>query len=259
MVNNGMRFIFVPLAFIALTQPSQPEAAPLTVYAAASTLPVIHSIEKLWILKHSRKLRVVYGSSGALARQISAGAPADVYISANPKWIDYLIEKKSAHGETRHSVLENRLALISSTHAKRIRIKDLSSAIPAILATGGRLALGDPRHVPAGQYAREALRSLGIWNSINKQTAYTHNVRFALALVQRGEASLGIVYQTDARNVPLVQIIAKFPKELHSSIKYEVVGTRSGHRSTGDFIAILKSAEARTLYRTAGFIVRDQS
>ena len=250
-----MRFLLVPFALIALMKPSYPEVSPLTVYAAASTLPLIRSIEKLWAQKFNRKLRVVYGSSGALARQISAGAPADVYISANPKWIDYLIEKKNAHAGSRNLVVENRLALIASANAEKVKIKDLSATITAFLTNGRRLALGDPRHVPAGQYAREALRSLGVWKSIIGKTVRTHNVRLALAMVQRGEAALGVVYQTDVRNDPLVQIIVQIPRELHSSIKYEVISIPSNHDSTNNFLAFLESREAKRLYRNAGFIV----
>jgi molybdate transport system substrate-binding protein len=253
-----MRFIIVSLVLIGLASPTLSAAQPLTVYAATSTLPVIAEIRPLWFNKTGGiKLRIVHGSSGALSRQINAGAPADVYISANSKWIEYLIQNKLADPLNRQIIFENRLVLIAPANAKSLNINHLRSDIPAILENRGRLVLGDPRHVPAGHYAHEVLLSLGIWKHINAMTIRTNNVRLALALVQRGEAALGIVYHTDARNDPFVKILETFPNNLHSAIKYEAVSTRSGHPYSSSFLAMLASAPAKTVYRSAGFVVRD--
>ncbi|MEE2996822.1 MAG: molybdate ABC transporter substrate-binding protein [Pseudomonadota bacterium] len=253
-----MRFIIFSLALIQLGSPTLSTAQPLTIYAATSTLPLMAEIQSLWSNQGgSIKLRVVHGSSGALSRQITAGAPADVYISANPKWINRLIQNKIANPITRKTILKNRLVLIAPANAKPLKTKSLLSEIPAILANRGHLVLGDPRHVPAGQYAQEVLDSLGISQHVKAMTVHTNNVRLALALVQRGEAALGIVYHTDARNDPSVKILQTFPTNLHSAIKYEAVSTRSGHPYTNTFLAMLASAAAKTIYRNAGFIVRD--
>jgi len=246
-----MRLIYISLLLFVL--PATAAAAPLTIYAAASTIGAMEPLEKLWSHAHSRKLRVVYGSSGALARQISLGAPAHVYFSANPRWIDYLTDKKQLRAESRKTVLKNSLALIASAGAKRTPIVDLGDDILRLLGSGSRLALGDPRHVPAGRYAREALTSLGIWNALAPRSARTRNVRLALALVQRGETPLGIVYRTDARNDETVRVLATFPADLHSPIVYQAAATATHHPDTDAFLAFLTSSRAAQLYRDAGF------
>jgi molybdate transport system substrate-binding protein len=250
-----MRLISVSLLLLGLSLPAPAGASPLTVYAAASTIAVMRPIEDIWFQKTGKVLRIVHGSSGALARQISAGAPVDVFFSANAKWLDYLIGRKLAQTDTRKSVLVNRLALIVPAGTGRINIVDPATDIPKILTGNARLAIGDPRHVPAGQYAREALVSLGIWKTVRSKTARTRNVRLALALVQRGEAALGIVYRTDARHVPQVRILETLPKNLHSPIVYEAVLTSAAQPGAGKFLAFLTSDDALTLYRAAGFVV----
>jgi len=250
-----MRLIHISLFLLCFTQTMSAIAASLTVYAAASTVSAMKPIEKLWSETGKRNLRVVYGSSGALARQISAGAPAHVYFSANRIWVDYLVDEKLARPESRKTVMENRLALIAPASAKGISIASLARDVPRLLKDGGRLAMGDPRHVPAGHYAKEALTSLGIWSAVAATTARTRNVRLALALVQRGEVPLSIVYRTDALGDPLVRILDILPGDLHSPVEYQVVGTATRHPDSDAFLAFLTSDDALALYRAAGFVV----
>lgn len=248
-----MRLIFISLFLLGLN--AQASGASLTIYAAASTISAMKPIERLWSESNRPPVRVVYGSSGALARQISLGAPAHVYFSANRQWVDYLVEKRQVRAQSRKTVLANQLALIAPANAKRAAIVDLADDIPRLLGAGGRLALGDPRHVPAGRYAQEALTALGIWAALAPRSARTRNVRLALALVQRGEAHLGIVYRTDARNDPSVRVLATLPNELHTPIVYEAVATTTGHADTDAFLTFLTSSPVTRLYREAGFSV----
>ena len=247
-----MRSIYAILCLMCIHAAPPAATAPLSVYAAASTVTVLKPVEKIWVDETGDAMRIVYGSSGALARQISAGAPADIYLSANRKWIDYLIANKFARAESRRTILENRLALVAPKQSMRHAIVDLATDIPRILGKDGRLALGDPRHVPAGQYAQEALTALGIWKTIATKSARTRNVRLALALVQRGEASLGIVYSTDAR-AAAVRLITDFPEDLHTPIEYQAVLTASAQSEAATFLNLLTSPRAAVLYRDAGF------
>ena len=248
-----MRLIYISLFLLVISQPAA--AAPLTVYAAASTVTAMKPIEKLWKETHNRSLRIVYGSSGALARQISLGAPAHVYFSANPRWIDYLANQKAIRPESRKTIFANRLVLIGPTAAKRHTVTDLSVDLPRLLGRNGRLAIGDPRHVPAGRYARQALIASGIWKTVAPRSARTRNVRLALALVQRGEAPIGIVYRSDARNDKLVRILHKLPEHLHATIIYEAVATTTRHPKAVAFLSFLTSPVAIRAYRDAGFTV----
>ena len=248
-----MRLIYISLFVLGISIAAN--GAPLTIYAAASTISAMKPLEKLWSETNAGTLRLVYGSSGALARQISLGAPAHIYLSANSRWIDFLTNKTLIRPDTRKAVLTNRLVLIAPASSKRATVTDLSSDIPRLLGSDGRLAIGDPRHVPAGRYAQDALIAAGIWTSVNRRSARTRNVRLALALVQRGEAPLGIVYRTDARNDPLVRILATIPEHLHSTVLYEAVATRTNHPHTDKFLKFLSSSRAVRVYRDAGFAI----
>ena len=196
---------------------------------------------------------MIYGSSGTLARQISLGAPADIFFSANGAWIDYLEGKNIVRSETRRTVVTNKLVLIASLRTKPTAIVKLSEDIPRLLGDTGRLAMGDPRHVPAGKYARDSLEFIGIWDSIEPRIVRTRNVRHALALVQRSEAPLGIVYRSDVQNDGMVHVLTALPSNLHSPIAYEAVATLTRRPETDRFLSFLNSTSAERLYREAGF------
>lgn len=229
----------------------------LTVFAAASTVQVLDEIRNTWNAENSPQVRIVYGSSGALARQIENGAPADIYFSANSTWVDYLVKQKIARNETRQTIFRNRIVLIAPASAQLPTPFNLTTDIGAALGQNGRLAIGDPQHVPAGIYGRQALNGLGLWSQFAHRTVQTRNVRLALALVQRGEAPLGIVYYTDALQTGQVRIIATINGSLHAPIEYQAVATKSANTAAATkLLTYLASDASRAIYRKFGFLTR---
>ena len=257
-----MRFqtlIATVLAVLATT-PSGSRAEPLTIFAAASTAPVLEELNAVWTEKSGAKFRLVAASSGTLARQIEAGAPADVFLSANPEWIDYLAGKAAIRPETRAVLFANRLVLIAPDKSDATDAIDPASGTYAALgpgSRGGRIALADPRHVPAGLYAKEALTNLGLWQATEPRAAFAQNVRLTLALVERRAAALGIVYATDAQASPLVRVVASFPATLHAPIAYVAVATIRSGPSALAILRFLQSPPARAIYRAHGFAGTD--
>ena len=228
-------------------------AKPATVFAAASTRQVVEEIAAAWTASRDERLGMVFASSGALARQIEQGAPADVFISANGAWIDYLVSKNEADPAFRRALFRNRLALVAPRDSKAG--KPDGDAILARLGPRGRLAIADPRHAPAGLYARQALTSIGIWKSVAPQAARTRDVRSALALVERGEALLGIVYRTDASASAAARLLTVFDASLHDPIVYHAVPVSRENRSVPRLLDFLSSPSAKEIYRRHGFIV----
>jgi len=200
------------------------------------------------------KIVISYGASSALAKQIENGAPAQVFISADLDWMDYLDERKLLRPGTRRNILGNKLVLIApsgSTVAAEIR-----AGFPlAHLLGNGRLATADPAHVPAGKYTKAALEKLGVWDPVAGKLAPAENVRAALLLVARGEAPLGTVYATDAAAEPKVRVVAAFPDGLHAPIVYPValLTGAPGAGAAADFVALLSSAPARKVFEKHGF------
>jgi molybdate transport system substrate-binding protein len=197
-------------------------------------------------------IKVSYASSSALARQIVEGAPADVFISADLDWMDYVAERKLIRLESRVNLLGNRLVLI----APRDRPVKLgitrSFALAAALGTG-RLALADPAAVPAGKYARAALTSLGVWDSVASRIAAAENVRAALLLVSRGEAALGVVYFTDAMADTGVTIVDTFPATTHPAIVYPAALLSTSTPEGARVLDFLKSDTAWPAFAKQGF------
>lgn len=259
-----MRSLSLLVIFAAGILAAPAHAKNLNVFAAASTVQVIDEIRNTWNADKSPRLRIVYGSSGALARQIENGAPADIYLSANSTWVDYLIKKKLARRATRQTIFRNRIVLIAPASAQLPNPFNLTSDIGPALGPSGRLAIGNPQHVPAGIYARQALGGLGLWSSFAHRTVQTRNVRLALALVQRGEAPLGIVYYTDAIQTGQVRIVATINGSLHAPIEYQAIaitapGKSSGKSSAKAVARLLKyfaSDASRAIYRKFGFLTR---
>ena len=228
-------------------------AKPMTVFAAASTRQVIEEIVGAWTASRGEPLSPIFASSGVLARQIEQGAPANVFISANRNWIDYLVSKNEVDPESRLPLFGNRLALIGPRSSKAGKLD--GDAILARLGPAGRLAIADPRHAPAGIYARQALTSIGIWKSVASRAARARDVRAALALVERGEALLGIVYRTDANASGAVRILSVFDNGRHDSIVYQAARVSRENRSVPRLMGFLSSPPAKEIYRRHGFIV----
>ena len=249
------------LAF-ALAAPFVPATSraqePLTVFAAASLTDALRDLGRQWEARGNPAARFSFAASSALARQIEQGAPADLFMSADEPWADYLQGRNLLAEGTRTSPLGNALVLIAPANQARPVEITRTTDIAALLGPNGRLATGDPSNVPVGRYAQEALTWMGQWDRVNPRLARADNVRSALLLVERGEAPLGIVYATDAAASPGVRVIGTFPAESHTPVTYPFAVTR---RAAGDsraraLLDFLRGGESAETWRRFGFTVR---
>lgn len=227
----------------------------ITVFAAASLKNAIDEIGQAYTAGSGARVVASYASSAALARQIEQGAPADLFVSADIPWMDYLAERKLVRTDTRLNLLGNSLVLIAprDSHLDGVTIAPYFDI--EAMAAGGRIAVGDVRTVPAGRYAKAALEALGVWASAAKRLAMAENVRAALALVARRETPVGIVYATDARVEPNVKVIGTFPAESHPPIIYPAALTTGAKPEAAAFLDFLRSSAARTVFERHGFTV----
>jgi molybdate transport system substrate-binding protein len=233
--------------------PARAQDVSLTIFAAASMKNAVDDVNAAFNKATGIKVVASYAASSALAKQIEQGAPADVFASADIEWINYLEQKSLLKHDSRVNLLGNRLVLIapkeSKLHQAAIRLGfDLVR-----LAGDGRIALADVRAVPAGKYAKAALEKLGAWHAAAPKLAMAENVRAALLLVSRGEAPLGIVYETDAKVEPNVKIVGRFPEDSHPPIVYPAAVTANAKPDTMKYIAFLRSNLAKTIFETYGF------
>lgn len=236
------------------TFPAAAQDAPLTVFAAASLTDVLQAIGRLWAASGQPAPRFSFASSSTLARQIEAGAPANLFASADQQWADYLQQRNLLVPETRRSLLTNSLVLVvPKDRARTVPIRP-GLDLDGLLGPGGRLATGDPAHVPAGIYAEAALKSLGLWERAQPRLARAESVRSALLLVGRGEAPAGIVYATDAAADPGVAVAGAFPADSHPPVTYPFAVVR-GHDTPAAraFLEFLSGPQAREAFTRAGF------
>jgi molybdate transport system substrate-binding protein len=246
-----MRFLCV---LIVLLLPLTARAQ--TVFAAASLTDAMKDISAKWAAAGHQPLSLSFGSSSTLARQIEQGAPANVFASADEKWMDYLADKKLIADGTRKDLLGNDLVLVVSADKPMHVTIDKNFDVMGLLGATGRLATGDPAHVPVGIYAEQALKALGMWDSVSPRLARTEDVRAALLLVERGEAPAGIVYATDAAVSKAVMIAGTFPAASHDPVSYPFAVVKSG--DTPDARALLQflgSPPARAVFAQRGFKV----
>lgn len=228
------------------------------VFAAASTTNAITEIEALYEKKGLGKVKTSFASSSTLAKQIQSGAPADVYISANKKWMDFLEKKDAVKKNSRFDLLGNRIVLIvpNDSPVKNLDITE-GINIVSLLGSDGRISMGDPDHVPAGMYGKKALENLGLWEQVKNRTAPMKDVRAALVLVERAEVPLGLVYKTDAAISGKVRVIGMFPIDCHPQIVYPAAVVSHGKDKSGmAFLNFLKTPEARLIFEKYGFEVR---
>ena len=227
-------------------------AEPLTVFAAASLTDAMTEAGRIYEKETGEHVRFSFASSSTLARQIEAGAPADLYASANEKWMDWLAKRGLILADTRISPIANSLVLIAPEGDPAPETETIAD-LPALLGKEGRLAIGDPAHVPAGIYGKEALKNLGLWTALEPRLAAADNVRAALALVERGETPYGIVYATDAR-IAKVRKVAAFPDRSHTPINYPFAVLKDGKRKqAAKFLAFLTSDEGLAIFERFGF------
>jgi molybdate transport system substrate-binding protein len=227
----------------------------VVVFAAASLKDALDAINADWQKASGKKATISYAASSALAKQIEQGAPADLFISADEDWMDYLATRRLIKPDTRFDLTGNRLVLIAPKDSKLTA--NIASSFPlASLLGDGRLAMADTQAVPAGKYGKAALEKLGVWDGVKDKLAQAENVRAALQLVSRGEAPLGIVYATDAKADPNVKVLDLFPEGTHAPILYpaaEVAASTNADAPT--FLAYLKSPEAQSVFEAQGFKV----
>lgn len=229
----------------------------VTVFAAASTTNALTEIGAVFSERNEERFLPSFASSSTLAKQIENGAPADIFVSANKKWMDYLEEKGMIEKGTRFDLLSNRIVLIVPADSS---VKDVPIGpgfdLPAFIGEG-HLAMGDPDHVPAGIYGKQALESLGVWTSVESRVAGAKDVRAALALVERGEAPVGLVYATDAAISKKVRVVGTFPESSHPPMVYPVAVVAGKRSPAADrFMTLLKSPKARAIFEKYGFTVR---
>lgn len=228
----------------------------IDVQAAASLTDVMNALIDRYEQHHDADIVPVYASSSTLARQISQGAPADVYLSANEKWMDWL-EQQGEPVQARRDLLNNRLALITSDQSDiEDFTPDAEHPLSQYLKDNDRIALGDPDHVPAGIYARQAFERLGQWETLKPRLARASDVRGALALVERGETPLGVVYATDAMAGEHVHQLGLFPADSHDPITYPAALTgKKPSPQAREFLHWLGSDEAASTFKQYGFEV----
>lgn len=241
--------------FVVLALASPPSRAQgLSVFAASSMADVLGETLRRYQAISGTKVTASYAASSVLARQIERGAPADVFVSADQVWMDYLSQASRLEESTRVVLAGNRIVLIAS-RTSPVELKVAAGFGLAAALGDSRLAIGDPAHVPAGRYAREALVALGVWDAVKARIAATENVRSALNLVARGEASLGIVYRTDAISTPVVRIVGTFPREIHAPIEYPAAVLRDTKQpqAARALLLYLRSSEAHAVFARHGF------
>lgn len=247
------------LAVFAVWLAGSPLAAaappPVTVFAAASLQNALTEAGQAYTAKTGTPVRFSFAGSSAIARQIEQGAPADLFVSADVEWMDYLADRKLIVPASRRDLLSNQLVLIAPKDSK-ISLK-IVKGFPIAKALGtGRIALADPAVVPAGKYAKASFAALGVWDAVAPKVAAAENVRAALAYVARGETPLGVVYATDAQVEPKVRIVGVFPEATHPRIVYPAALTASSHNPGGaGFLGFLQSPEAGAIFKRYGFSI----
>ena len=239
---------------ISAAQPAAAEET-LTVFAAASLKNALDDVDAAFAKTTGVKVAASYAASSALAKQIEQGAPADVFASADLDWMDYAHAKTLIKDATRINLLGNRLVLIAPKDAALAEVAIGPGFDLAALAGDGRIVTGDVRAVPVGRYAKAALEKLGAWTAVEPKMAMAESVRAALALVARGEAVLGIVYETDAKVEPNVKIVGAFPDDSHPPIIYPVAATVTAKPDATGYLAFLRGADAKAIFEKYGFTV----
>ena len=246
----------VLLFLCVLLLPLAARAQELTVFAAASLTDAMKDISAQWVKAGHQPLRMSFGSSSTLAQQIEQGAPVNLFASADEKWMNYLAQKNLIAPDTRKDLLGNDLVLVVPADKPLHVTIGPGFNLPALLGPDGRLAVGDPAHVPVGIYAEQALKKLGWWDSVSPHLARTADVRAGLLLVERGEVPAGIVYATDAAASKSVMVAGTFPADSHDPVSYPFAVTKSGDTPEARaLLAFLEGPQARTVFVQRGFKV----
>jgi molybdate transport system substrate-binding protein len=250
-----MRFLLIACILLASFAARAQE---LTVFAAASLTDAMKDVSSQWVSAGHPAPRMSFSASSTLARQIEQSAPVNVFASADEKWMNFLADKNLIAPDTRKNLLTNDLVLIAPADKHlQVTIKPGVNLL-ALLGPTGRIATGDPAHVPVGLYAQQSLTKLGIWSQIEPRLARTDDVRAALLLVERGEAPLGIVYSTDAKASKGVAVVGVFPADTHEPITYPFAIIKSGDTPDARaFLKFLSGPQATATFVARGFKVTE--
>jgi molybdate transport system substrate-binding protein len=253
----ALTFIVSPLrAEAPAPNPAAQAGAPaVTVFAAASLKNALDAAAAAFKAKTGIGLKISYAGSMALAKQIEAGAPAEIFFSADEASMNYLSEKGLIKADTRADLLGNALVVAAPRAAKLEKLAFTKEAFASAIGSG-KITTGDPASVPVGKYAKAALEKLDLWTTVEPHFAFTDNVRASLMFVAREEAALGIVYLTDAKSEPKVKIVATFPASSHPPIVYPVALTGTAGEGAGKLLTFLKSKPAKALFVEQGFVVK---
>jgi len=249
-MRHHFKILFLCLFLWALQATASHASERVMIFAAASTTDAVN--QAIAAFKEQTGIIAVasFAGSGALAKQVVADAPADIFLSANTRWMDFAEQNAAIDTKSRRNLLANRLVLIAPKGGNSIALNTLAADLG-----DNRLSLGDPDHVPAGIYAKQALENLGLWESVKNKLARMSNVRSALTLVDRSEAAAGIVYATDAPIAKHTEIVAVFPPESHAPILYPVALTLKGAKKPAaqKFLHFLTGEQARAIFERYGF------
>jgi molybdate transport system substrate-binding protein len=248
------RCVFLSLLLCVQATAATSSPPQITVFAAASLKESMDAINTEWTKKSGQKVLVSYAASSTLAKQIEQGAPADIFISADGEWMDYLQSRNKIDADTRFNLVGNRLVLIvpAASTQTSISLKNPDAFMKAL--GDGRLSVAETGSVPAGRYAKQAMIKINAWDGVSGKLAQAENVRAAMAFVARGESPLGIVYATDAKAESKVRVIATFPDDSHDAIIYPVARVSTTEAaSTSEFLKFLRSPRAKAIFKRAGF------
>ena len=249
------RFVLAATLGLATLPGSARAQDAVTVFAAASLTDALRALGQDWAARGNPAPRFSFAASSALARQIEQGAPADLFMSADEEWMTYLQQRDLIVTDTRVSPIGNALVLVAPADAARPVALERGTDLRALLGPNGRIATGDPAHVPVGRYAQAALTWMGQWDAIAPRLARADNVRAALLLVERGEAPFGIVYATDAAASRGVRVVGTFPIASHTPVTYPFALTRraAANPQARALLAFLTGPEARPTWQRFGF------
>lgn len=256
MRKSGTLIVLLWSAFacgVSAAPANEKEKPPLLVFAAASLTNVLGELSPAWKKRSGGSIKLSFAASSVLARQIEAGGKADVFISADQEWMDYLQLRNLLDKPSRRDLVGNRLVLIAPADSE-VELT-IAPGFPLFEALGGgRLATGDPDTVPVGRYARAALMSLGAWDEVADRLVRADNVRSAMMFVARGEVPLGIVYTTDALVDKKVRIVDTFPFNTHNPITYPAAALKGGRAEASTYLDFLSGEEAAAMWKRHGFL-----
>ena len=254
MLKNQIR-VGISLIFVLITMNANADQK-VTVFAAASLTNAINEIAANYEKEQAVQVQTSFASSSTLAKQIEKGAPADIFISADTKWMNYLHEKNLLNAGSKVNLLGNQLVLIAPK-GKAFKM-EMNKGFNIAGAFSGKLCTGELDSVPVGIYAKQSLKNLNWWDAIKMRIVGTQDVRAALVFVERGECDAGIVYETDAKVSTKVDNVAAFPESSHDPIVYPLALTKNANQSANSFYDYLKSEKAKVIFSKYGFNINLQ-